>query len=232
MITCLENSFNKLGELCSIYRIEPLEIGDAITLGNSLRRVLLSKICGLGINYLKFYGFNHEYINLSFLHEDTLELISNLKKVTFKKLDNSIKSYYKASINSSGPKIITANSIYFLNNQEITIINPSQYLCTINQNLRLHIDLYINESYGYKNLKNFYNFSYNKKLHSFIQLDTLYNPIKRVNYKVCVIHDKKGFLKESLILEILTNGAISPSTSLRKALQILLQTFFPLIYTI
>lgn len=229
MITCIKSSFNKSGELCSVYKIEPLEIGHAITIGSALRRTLLSQIPGLGINIIKIYGINNEYSNISFLREDTLELISNLKKITFKKIKELNKPYFRAFIHTKNLKTITGNCINFQNN-DLSIVNPSQYICTLNRKSVLHIDLYINESYGYKNSKNNKSISYNEKLNSLIQLDTLYNPIKRVNYKVCLLNDNKGLLKESITLEILTNGSTSPRRSLTKAVQMLLNTFYPLLY--
>jgi DNA-directed RNA polymerase subunit alpha len=229
MITCIKSSLNKSGELCSIYKIEPLEIGHGITIGNALRRTLLSQIPGLGINLVKIYGVTNEYINLSFLREDTLEIISNLKKVVLKKTKDFNYSHTKGFICVKGPKSVAASSINFYNNN-LSIVNPSQYICTLNQNFTLYIELYINESYGYKNIKSHRSISYNEKLHSFIQLDTLYNPIKRVNYKIALLNDNKGFLKESIIFEILTNGSISPRESLAKTVNILLDTFYPLLY--
>lgn len=229
MITCIKSSLNKSGELCSVYKIEPLEIGHAITIGNALRRTLLSQIPGLGINLIKIYGTNNEYFNISSSYEDTLELISNLKKITFKKLKEFNKPYSRAFIYNKGPKIITASCINFQNNH-LNIVNPSQYICTLNKECSVYIELYINESYGYKNIKNNRILSYDKNLNSFIQVDTLYNPIKRVNYKICLLNDNKGLLKESITLEILTSGSISPRRSLTKAIQMLLNTFYPLLY--
>ncbi len=229
MITCIKNSLNKSGELCSVYKIQPLEIGHGITIGNALRRTLLSQIPGLGINLVKIYGATSEYINLSFLREDTLEVVSNLKKIVLKKTKELNYSHTKGFICVKGPKNVTASSINFYDNN-LNIVNPSQYICTLSQDFTLYIELYINESYGYKNLKNYKSISYSEKLHSLIQLDTLYNPIKRVNYKVALLNDSKGFLKESIILEILTNGSVSPLGSLGKAVNVLLDTFYPLLY--
>lgn len=224
MITCIKSSLNKSGELCSIYKLEPLEIGHAITIGNALRRTLLSQIPGLGLNLVKIYGIDSEYENLLFLREDTLELISNLKKVTFKKINSLNKPYIKAFICTTNSKIITASSINFHDNSLI-VANPSQYICTMTKNSTLYLELYISESYGYKNKNKYF-----RSLRSLIQLDTIYNPVKRVNYKVGLINDKKGYLKESITLEILTNGSISPRRSLTKAIQILLDTFYPFLY--
>jgi DNA-directed RNA polymerase subunit alpha len=231
MITSLDRSINKKGEHCSIFVIEPLNLGTAITIGASIRRALLSEILGFALHSVRIDGVEHEYMNLSYIRESTLELLLNLKKINFKSINKNLLEVI-AYIDVKGPKILTANDIKFLKN-ELTILNPSQYICTITENNNLNILLFIGQHQGYKiakenlDLKALYYIENTK--YPILFLDNLYNPIIRINNKISLIHDKDGLVKESLTLEIYTNGCITPLKALRIATHNLLNMFYPLI---
>lgn len=231
MITCVEKSVNKKGEHCSIFIIEPLNLGTAITLSASIRRAMLSDILGFALNSVRINGIEHEYKNLNYIRESTLELLSNLKKINFKSFDKELLESV-GIIDTKGPKILTAKDIKFSKNK-LTILNPSQYICTITDSINLNIILFIEQHQGYKiakenlDFKAIYHIENTK--YPIIFVDNIYNPVIRINNKISLIHDKKGLLKESLLLEIYTNGCITPLKALRIATQNLLNMFYPLI---
>lgn len=207
--------------------IEPLNIGQGITLGNTLRRTLLSDISSFAITGLRINNLKHEFSVFLNLREDIFELILNLKQIIFKesffnlklKKNKFITSYLLIKEN----KIITA-SLFNLPKNIIKILNPNQYICTnlTNSNLYIEIDIEKGNSYTFKENKTSFN--------STILIDSNFIPIKNVNYKVKIIYDNFGNIKESLNLEIVTNGSITPYRSLQESFKILLNLFsFPII---
>jgi len=232
MITCVENSLNKDNEYCSLFVIEPLNLGHGITLGTALRRILLSEIRGLSISAVQIAGAPHEYADLEYIRENTIELLLNLKKIVFKSTNSILKLPIKGTIKCTGPKIVTANSL-LTNNENLLILNPSQYICSITKLEKLNLKLFLEEGQGYKSAKDFstkFATNLNENQGSYIFTDKNYNPIKRVNYKLFLIHDKNGLLKESLMIEIHTNGCVTPLKAIKKSAQILLDLFYPLTY--
>jgi len=231
MITCIENSINKKGEICSVFIIEPLNLGHAITIGTSLRRIILSEISGFSVHSVRIHGIKHEYMDIEYLRESTYELLLNLRKINFKDLTNSINSKIQGRLFVEGPQIVTARSILDLP-KNLIIINPSQYICSITTSKTLIIELFIEKHYGYKTVKEDLDLKMleQTKLSEYpiISIDNIYNPIIRINSKIFLIHDKNGAIKESLILEIFTNGGITPFKALKKGIQNLLDMFYSL----
>lgn len=235
MITCLENSINKDNEYCSLFLIEPLNLGYGITLGTALRRVILSEIKGLSISSIHINGISHEYVDLGYIRETTNELLLNLKKIIFKSLTSPNTFPIKGNINVKGPKIVTA-SFLKLTNKNLITLNTSQYLCSITKLARLFIKLDIEEGYGYKpstemDTKQIKLQKTSNRIQSkYLFPDQNFNPIKKVNYKIALVQDKNGLLKESLLFEIYTNGCVSPLKAIKESTQILLNLFYPLAY--
>lgn len=206
------------------FLFEPLEIGQGITLGNALRRTLLSELTGYGITNIKINNIKHEFNVIEYLKEDILEIILNLKEIIFKNqtFQNTIKSKAFLIGNESG--IITANKFCFLN-KNLVILNPTQYICTLVNCLNFYLELIIERGKGYKLKEENLNLDSN-----LISLDTNFNPIKKANYKVKLIYDKYGKIKESLIFDLYTNGSISPQRSLNESLKILIELFSSFLY--
>jgi DNA-directed RNA polymerase subunit alpha len=222
-----KNSINQHG--CFI--IEPLEIGQGITLGNSLRRTLLSDLEGYGITGVRINDLKHEFGIIKGLREDTLEVLLNLKEIIFKpsyNQNNFKNKKIQSFLQIKGPKIITAG-LFNLPKNNLKILNPSQYICTLVDDNELFIELDIEKGKGYRLSEE--NFS--KKIKEFsstiipttLLFDTIFMPIKNVNYKVKLIYDNQGYIKESLIFEITTNGSITPKRSFFEALKYLLDLF-------
>jgi DNA-directed RNA polymerase subunit alpha len=235
-LTCIENTIENKIDSFGCFIIEPLEVGQGITLGNSIRRTLLSDLSGLAISGVRINNLKHEFDSLPGVREDVLEILLNLKEIIFKESIilkkkkeslNQIKTY----LNVKGPLIVTA-SMLKVPKEVLKIINPNQYICTIFNNSELFLELDLEKGRGYKladqkrNLKHYDFFDPIKPSTLFI--DSIFMPIKKVNYKIKLIHDTQGNIKESLILEILTNGSISPQRALQESLKTLLSLFYSL----
>jgi DNA-directed RNA polymerase subunit alpha len=236
-LNCIETYIDKNQNHYGCFIIEPLEIGQGITLGNTLRRTLLSDLYGYGITGVRINNLKHEFSVIEDIREDTLEVILNLKEIIFKssfstKFDqaNSLKAF----LNVKGPLIVTAG-LFQLPNNSLKIINPSQYICTIIDTSEFYLEIDIENGKGYKlteeNRRQRVERQISSNKPSTLFIDTIFMPIKKVNYKIKLIHDSKGNLKESLILEITTNGSITPKRSLNEALKILMNLFYSLFIT-
>jgi len=231
-ISIINNYINKDFTHYGSFIIDPLNLGQGITLGNILRRTLLNDLTSYSITSFKLNNIKHEYTIIPNIREDILEIIFNLKQIIFKesflnfKKNNNklIKGYLK----TNGPKIITAN-LFNLPKNNIKIINYNQYLFTLLNKLNIYLEINIEKGNGYK-----FNSEYNiinKEKNNFINIDSNFLPIKNVNFKIKLIYDSYGKLKESLFIEILSNGSITPLRSLQESFKIVINLFSNLIIT-
>lgn len=230
-INHIETYINKEKQYYGSIIIEPLEIGQGITLGNTIRRILLSNITGYAITGVRINNLKHEFSNIEGIREDILELLLNLKSIIFQSSiftpNNNPK--YKGFLNIKGPSIITAG-MFNLPKHCLKIINPNQYIGTIitSTNLYIEIDIENNLNYQFKNeIKDITKNQINEPIT--LKLDSIYMPILKVNYKIKLIYDDNGYIKESLILDILTNGSITPKRALQEAIKNILTLFYPLL---
>jgi len=234
-LICIESYIDKDQNHYGNFLIEPLEIGQGITLGNALRRTLLSDLTGFAITGVRINNLKHEFAIIEGLREDILEVLLNLKEVVFRSSyssqDKNKSSKLKGFINIQGPIIVTAG-MFQLPKNLLKIINPNQYICTIVDNSSFYLEIDIENGKGYQlideNRKKIINEKFIGTKPSTLILDSIFFPIKKVNYKIKLIHDTKGNIKESLNLEILTNGSITPKRSIQEALKILMNLFCPL----
>lgn len=234
-LTCIETYIDNEQNHYGCFVIEPLETGQGITLGNALRRTLLSDLTGFSITGVRVNDLKHEFSIVEGLREDILEVLLNLKEVilkssfVFKHQNNPVK--VKGFLQVKGPVIVTAG-MFKLPENNFRIINPNQYICTIVDNSELYIEIDIESGKGYKLTeeirKNGKELRFSITKPSTLLIDSIFMPIKRVNYKIKMIHDSYGNIKESLALEIWTNGSISPRRSLQESLKILMTLFYPL----
>jgi len=234
-LTCLETYLTEDKNHYGSFLIEPLEIGQGITLGNTLRRTLLSDLEGYAISSIRINNIKHEFSAIYGLREDVLELLLNLKEIILKdscssSRQNLSKKELKGFLNIKGPAIITAG-MFNLPENLITIVNPYQYICTITDNSELYIEIEIKKGKGYclsdENRKKSINKQFFKENEpTTLFLDTVFMPVRKVNYKVKLIHDSKGNIKESLYIEILTNSSITPSRALKEAIKIMIKLYY------
>ena len=194
--------------------LQPLERGYGVTLGNSLRRVLLSSLTGAAITSVKFSGVLHEFTTIEGVVEDVSEIILNLKQVRLKLLN---KKPNKIDISFNGEGEFTAADIQKHSN-DVEILNPELHLSTHNKNAKFDIEIRIGRGKGYVPASE--NVTPDQTI-GVIPIDSIFTPIKNVKYEVenVRIGDKNDF--EKLTLEIATDGSITPDDALTQASKIL-----------
>lgn len=237
-INCLEKFTDSEQNLVGSFLIEPLEVGQGITIGNTLRRTILSDLGGLGITGVRLNQIKHEFAPINGVREDPLEILMNLKEINFKGSFQYRKKLSKQKhlgiLKVQGPIVVTA-AMFRLQKDILKIINPNQYICTIVDQSTLYIEIDIEKGQGYRLLeekqerKSEEIFSPGKPVT--LHIDTIFTPVRRVNYKIRLIHDAYGNLKESLFLQIATNGTVTPQRSLQEGLGIILNLFTKLFLT-
>jgi DNA-directed RNA polymerase subunit alpha len=237
-LSCIETYINKEKNYYGSFLIEPLEIGQGITVGNALRRTLLSDLTGFAITGVRINDLKHEFAVIEGLREDILEILLNLKEIILKssfsvnqKPENlQFKGYLKVK----GPIIVTAG-MFQLPKETLSIINPHQYICTLLDDSELYLEIDIERGKGYRlseeNRKNIIEKKLSGIKPSTLFIDSIFMPVKNVNYKIKLINDSKGNIKESLNIEILTDGSITPKRSVQESLKILMKLFYPLFMT-
>ncbi len=244
ILNCIETSIDEQKNMCSSFIIEPLETGQGITLGNSLRRTLLADLTGFAITGVRINNLKHEFSIIEGIREDVLEILLNLKEIIFKpslilkekvnQKGNIASLQFKAFLNVKGPLIVTAGML-FLPKDAFQIINPEQYICTIIDDSNLYLEIDIENGVGYQLTDESRKKKFKEKLSilkpTTLFVDAIFMPVKRVNYKIKLIHDSYGNIKESLYLEIYTNGSITPKRSLNEAIKILINLFSSLLIT-
>lgn len=241
-LNCIETSMDEGKNILSSFIIEPLETGQGITLGNSLRRTLLSDLTGFAITGVRINNLKHEFAMIDGIREDILEVLLNLKEIIFKpslilkkkisNQTNNIPLKFKSFLNVKGPILVTAGMLNLPKNF-FQIINPEQYICTVVDDSNFYLEIDIENGIGYQLIDQTRKKNIQEKLSilkpTTLLVDSIFMPVKKVNYKIRLIHDSYGNIKESLYLEILTNGSITPKRSLQEAIKILLNLFYPLL---
>jgi len=183
-INCVEIKKNEYNEEYGCFIFEPLEVGQAVTLGNSLRRVLLSDLPGLAIVGIRIPGINYEFGQLPNIREDILEIILNLKEVVLK---GDINQPIVARIKKQGPGLITASCIEV---SGISIVNPNQYIGTIMNNEVFEIEIKIQKGKNYELIKSGKLISEN----NFIPMDAIFMPVTKVHLKLKVFKKMGNYL--------------------------------------
>ncbi len=204
-------------DLFGEFTIGPFEPGFGTTVANSLRRVLLSSIQGGAVNFVKLEGLNHQYQAIPGVKEDYVELILNIKKLVLK-IDSTKEE--KIELNVKGPKKVTAKDISSSNIVEI--INEDLYLMEITEEKEINLELWISNGIGYVREDEQ---SKEERSVGVIPIDSVYSPIKKVNHKIDTERVDKKIDYDKIILEITTDGSISPETALNLAAKLLKDNF-------
>ena len=245
ILNSLETSIDAEKNIFGSFVIEPLEVGQGITLGNSLRRTLLSDLTGFAITGARINDLKHEFAMVEGIREDTLEILLNLKEIVFKPslilkekiLNPKTKTplRFTAFLNVKGPCVVTAGMFYLPKNM-FQIVNSEKYICTLIDSSNFYLEIDIENGVGYQLVDEVRKKKTPEKISSLrpttLFVDSLFMPIKKVNFKIKLIHDSLGNIKESLYLEILTNGSITPKRSIQESVKILIQLFYPLLLTL
>lgn len=198
------------------FQVEPLERGFGLTLGNALRRVLLSSLAGAAVTQVKVDGIYHEFATLPGVKEDTTELILNLKQLRLKSYTDQAT---QLRLIASGPGIVTASDLIYPS--EIEIVNPELYVASLDSaEARLEMELTVEKGKGFRS-------SDGREPPSLgvIPVDAIFSPIRRVNYRVENTRVGERTDLDSLIIEIQTDGTISPMDALVQAATLLIEQF-------
>ena len=194
--------------------IEPLERGFGITLGNALRRVLLSSIPGAAVTYVKIDGVLHEFSTISGVVEDTVDLLLNLKGLPIKLNSEDPKVL---SLSVSGAKEVTAGDI--APDADVEILQPNYHIATLSKkDAKLSMEIGIEKSRGYVTSDKQRNIEH---MIGLIPMDSIFSPIRKVNFSVDDTRVGQSVDFDRLTLEIETNGSITPDDALSEAAQIL-----------
>ena len=185
--------------------VEPLEKGFGLTIGNCLRRILLSALPGAAVQGIRFYPdglVKHEFSAIPGAHEDLPEIILNLKTLAIQTA-SSDKDYEKTvHIVKEGPAVVTGGD--FEQDAEIEVINKSQYICTLDEGAKLDMDVTIGRGRGYRGAGS----NKNQPI-GYIPIDSIYTPVKKVNYNVENTRVGQNIDYDKLVMEVWTNGAFS-----------------------
>ncbi len=197
--------------------MEPLERGYAITLGNSLRRVLLSTLPGSAITNVKIDGVVHEFSTIPGVKEDVTEIVLNLKGLIAKLHAESAKKIY---IEAEGPCVITAADIKA--DFEVEILNPDMYIATLDEGAKLNIEMTIDKGRGYVSAEQ------NKPAQNIIgviPIDSIYTPVLKANFNVDNTRVGNVVDKNKLTLEVWTDGSIKADEAVSMSAKILIEHF-------
>ncbi|MCX7822697.1 MAG: DNA-directed RNA polymerase subunit alpha [Syntrophobacterales bacterium] len=199
------------------FTCEPLERGFGITLGNALRRVLLSSLRGCAITSVKIEGVAHEFSSIPGVVEDVTDIILNLKGVRFKsKTDDPVT----LRIDKSGEGIVKAGDIY--GSSLITVLNPEHYICTLSKDAHIRMELRVKSGKGYVPAER--NAEPTMPIGT-IPIDAIFSPIERVSYTVTQARVGQMTDYDRLTMEIWTDGSVSPEDALAYAAKILKDQF-------
>jgi DNA-directed RNA polymerase subunit alpha len=202
------------------FEFRPLEPGYGITVGNSLRRILLSSLEGYAITTIKIEGVEHEYSSITGAIEDVTEIILNLKQIRFKRQIEDVNDE-KVVVSISGQEVLKAGDLNrFLTSFEV--LNPDLEICHMESDVDLQMEIHINKGRGYVPAEE------NKPLDAefgLIPIDAIFTPIKNVKYSVENYRVEQKTDYEKLVFEILTDGSIHPKDALKEAAKILIYHF-------
>ena len=197
--------------------MEPLERGYAITLGNSLRRVLLSTLPGAAITSVKIDGVVHEFSTIPGVKEDVTEIVLNLKGLITKLHADSAKKIY---IEAEGPGTLTAASIKA--DSEVEILNPDMYIATLDEGAKLNMEMTLDRGRGYVSAEQ------NKPAQNVIDvipIDSIYTPVLKANFNVDNTRVGNVVDKNKLTLEVWTDGSIKADEAVSMSAKILIEHF-------
>ena len=205
-----KNSYGK-------FELEPLERGFGTTIGNALRRVMLSSLPGSAVTSVKIDGVLHEFQKIDGIREDVTSIIINLKSLVLKNHTNEEK-VIKLSVNAEGP--VTAGMIE--HDPDIEIINPDLVICNLVNGGKIDMEMTVGNGRGYVDSKQNKELLENASV-GVIPIDSLYSPIERVSYEVESARVGQNENFDKLIMEVYTNGSMTPEEAMALASKILIE---------
>lgn len=211
---------HKETDFFGLFEFRPLERGYGITIGNSLRRILLSSLEGYAIVSIKMSNVEHEFSNIRGVVEDVTEIILNLKQVRFKKIGSGGNSE-KIYLNIKGQEQITAGDISRFSSM-FEILNPDLVICNLEPIINLEMEITVDKGRGYVPAEE--NLISDAPI-GLIPIDSIFTPIKNVKFSVEDYRVEGKTDYEKLLIEISTDGSIHPENALKEAAKILIQHY-------
>ena len=219
-IECVESNTEKDQGQYGKFILEPLERGQGTTVGNALRRVLLSNLEGAAVTAVRIAGVNHEFATIPGVREDVLEILLNMKEVVLKTY-SSQPQIGRLLVN--GPATVTASQ--FDLPSEVEVVDQIQYVATLSEGATLEMEFRIEKGRGYRAVERGRD---EAAALDFLQIDAIFMPVRKVNYSVEDARVGGSLEKDRLIMEIWTNGSLTPQEALSQAANILVDLFNPL----
>ena len=205
------------GQNSATFTVEPLHTGYGMTLGNSIRRVLLSSISGAAVTAFKIEGATHEFTTLKGVKEDIVDIMINMKNVRFRVFGDDVQNL---RIQKKGKGVVTAKDIEL--NADVEVVNPDQVIATIDDDKASFVmDLVVETGRGYRTIEE----SSNKKASDMIALDAVFSPVTRVRYKVENTRVGQITDLDKLLLTVDTDGSITPRDAFEEAAAILVNQY-------
>ena len=219
-IKCLKSEKLQSGVCHGQFVINLLKPGQGITIGNQLRRVLLGDLGSLAISAVRIAGVAHEFSTIPGVREDILEILLNLKGIVLKSKSQDVQF---GRLKIQGPIVVTADLIQLPSTVEI--INPNHYIATISTSNILEIEFKLEYGTGYRLASQ----TFLDDEESYLQLDTIFMPVQKVDFKIENVYDTFNNITERLFLDIWTNGSLSPNDAIEISSQIIIDLFTLLI---
>ncbi|MBE9177472.1 DNA-directed RNA polymerase subunit alpha [Oculatella sp. LEGE 06141] len=219
-VECIESDIENERSSYSKFVLEPLERGQGTTVGNALRRVLLSNLEGTAITAVRVAGVTHEFMTIPGVREDVLDILLNMKEIVLKSYSSQPQI---GRLRVEGPAAVTAE--YFELPSEVEIIDPTQYIATVSAGSTLEMEFRIERGVGYRAIERGRD---EAAALDFLQIDSIFMPVRKVNYSIEDARVGGSLEKDRLIMEIWTNGSLTPQESLSQAADILVDLFNPL----
>ncbi|MES2628895.1 MAG: DNA-directed RNA polymerase subunit alpha [Bacteroidota bacterium] len=211
---------NHADHMSGQFEFRPLEPGYGITVGNALRRILLSSLEGFAITSFRIEGVDHEFSTIKGVVEDVTEIVLNLKQVRFKRQIDATENE-TVSFTITGKDGFTAGDIG-KNTSSFQVLNPDLVICTMEPGVKLNVEIAIGKGRGYRPAEE------NKQANTpfgTIAIDSIFTPIKNVKYSIENFRVEQKTDYEKLILDIITDGSINPKDALQEAAKILIYHF-------
>lgn len=219
-IECVESNTEENRSQYSKFVLEPLERGQGTTVGNALRRILLSNLEGTAVTAVRISGVTHEFATVPGVREDVLEIIMKMKEIVLKSYSAQPQI---GRLLVTGPAIVTA--AHFDLPSEVEVIDPTQYVASLNDGSKLEMEFRIERGKGYRTVERGREEATSL---DFLQIDSVFMPVRKVNYSVEETRGDNGIPKDRLLLEVWTNGSLNPQEALSSAATILVDLFNPL----
>ncbi|MCH7412699.1 DNA-directed RNA polymerase subunit alpha [Belliella sp. R4-6] len=209
----------KADDFHGLFTFKPLEKGYGVTIGNALRRILLSSLEGYAITSVKLPGVVHEFSTIEGVVEDVTDIILNLKQVRFKKVHEAIDG--KITVEVKNQSVFTAGDIAKFTSS-FEVLNPDLVICHLDESKSLEVELTVEKGRGYLPAEES---KPKEQVFGVIPIDAIFTPIKNVKYSIenTRVEQKTDF--EKLILEVTTDGSIHPEKALQESAKILIQHF-------